>query len=142
METDIEFKFSKFSSDKPKCLYLKQIFNKYNLFKIKINNPLIKYIKGLRIIYDSISLNMLLKKKPLEKNDFRYFSNKLFNINTLEEACKILQILLNGSTVIYDDKDKKYITDNNSIDFYEVNGLLKNSIIFDDQNVYKTFIIK
>jgi len=145
METDIEFKFSKFSSDnKITNIYLKQIFNKYNLFKIKINNPLKKYIEGLRIIYDSISLNMLLKENPLKINDFRFqmISNKLFNINTLEEACKILQILLNGSTVIYDDKDKKYITDNNSIDFYEVNGLLKNSIILDDQNVYKTFIIK
>ena len=95
METDIEFKFSKFSYDKPKCLYLKNIFDKYNLFKIKINNPLIKYIKGLRIIYDSISLNMLLKEKPLEKNDFRYFREAIADTHWPNQVSYVFRIVGN-----------------------------------------------
>jgi hypothetical protein len=59
-------------------------------------------------------------------------------INTLEKACEILQVLLNGYTVIYDDIFKRY---RSYIDFSSVNGLSKKYIHLSDENVYKTFTI-
>jgi hypothetical protein len=65
----------------------------------------------------------------------------LLNINTLEEACEILQVLLNGYTVIYDDIFKRYRSYSGLIDFSRVNGLSKKYIHLSDENVYKTFTI-
>ena len=101
------------------------------------------YVEGMEsMIDDEKELQMLLEKNPLKENDFRSFSKKLFNINTLEEACKILQILLNGSTVIFDNHHQKYTGYSNAIDFRNINGLPNVLQYFSDQNVYKTFIIK
>jgi hypothetical protein len=88
---------------------------------------------------DNIELQRLLKENPLKRNDFRFqmITKKLFNINTLEEACEILQILLNGSTVIYDDMHKKYRGYRGLINFSSANGL-SNKLLF-NENVYKTF---
>lgn len=144
----IKFNFSKFSSDnKITNLNFKIIFDKYNLFQIKILNPLYDYVNDLiQKLYKNFrptELNMLLKENPLEINDFRFqmVTNKLFNINTLEEASEILHILLNGSTVIYDNEDKKYKAGDNSIVFCEANGLPNVLQYFSEKNVYKTFTI-
>jgi hypothetical protein len=148
LKSIITFKFSKFSSDNNITkLNLETIFKKYNLFKIKIFNPLQCYVKGMESMIDNtinrIELDRLLTESQLKKNDFRFhsFSKKLLNINTLEEACEILQILLNGNTVIYDDIQNNYKSYSNCIDFITANGLSKNINFLDDQNVYKTFTI-
>jgi hypothetical protein len=142
----IKFKFSKFSSNnKITNLNLETIFDKYNLFQIKIFDPLQYYVTGMESMIDDTihrtELDRLLKESRLKKNDYRFqrITKKLFNINTLEEACEILQILLNGSTVIYDDIHNNYRGYSNLIDFSSVNGLSKNYIYLSDENVYKTF---
>jgi hypothetical protein len=139
----IKFNFSKFSSDNEITnLNLKLIFDKYNPFKIKIFNPLRIYVEGMEsMIDDKKELQMLLEKNPLKENDFRSFSKKLFNINTLEEACEILQILLNGSTVIFDNYHQKYRRYSSTIDFRNINGLPNVLGYFSEKNVYKTFTI-
>lgn len=64
---------------------------------------------------------------------------KLFNINTLEEACEILQILLNGETVIYDDYHNKYRGYSSLLNFNNANGLSNKYNL--DKDVYQTFVI-
>jgi hypothetical protein len=144
LSTEIEYKFSKFSSNnKITKLNLQKIFKKYNPFKINIFNPFQFYFEGMQSMIDGRELNSLLEINPLEKNDYRFqiTTKKLFNINTLEEACEILQTLLGGSTVIYDDYEKKYRSYSTLINFSNANGLSNDYIYLSDENVYKTFSI-
>ena len=94
-------------------------------------------------MYNNRELSSLLEQTPLEEKDFRFQRNsyKVFNINTLEDACEILQILLNGSTVIYNDHIAKYVSNSSIIDFNIANGLSINYIFLNDENVYKTFVV-
>ena len=100
------------------------------------------YIEGMNSKFNDTDLNefkKILSRASLKHDDYRFQSIilKLFNINTLEEACEILQILLNGSTVIYDDMHKKYRGYRGLINFSSANGL-SNKLLF-NENVYKTF---
>jgi hypothetical protein len=142
----IELKFSSFSSNNQITkLDFSDIFKKYNPFIIKIFNPFEIYFEGMASMIDNIidneKLNNLLGQ--LEKNDFRFqiITKKFFNIDTLEEACEILQILLSGNTVLYNNNYKKYREYSRIIDFYNINGLSINQTFFSDNNVYKTFVI-
>lgn len=146
-KSKIAFKFSKFSSyNEITKLNIQTIFEKYNPFIIKIFNPLEFYFEGMISMIDNTihdaELRSLLEQNPLEQNDYRFqmITKKIFNINTLEEACEILKTLLNGNTVIYDDYHKKYMSYGNSIDFYNINGLSKYSQYLHGDDVYKTFV--
>lgn len=123
------------------------IFNKYNLFKIKIFNPLSFYFEGINHNFKSISPDseiVRINESAIAKKDYRFqgLPNIFFKINNLEEACKILQTLLNGQSVIYDIYRNSYRGNSNILDFYLVNGLLSNFMIVSDENIYKTFIIE
>lgn len=146
LNSNIELKFSKFSSkNEITNLNIKTIFDKHNPFKIKIFYPLNFYIEGMVSMLDNseqkLKLKELLEKHPLQKDDSRFqmHSYKLFNINTLEEACEILQILLNGETVIYDDYHKKYRGYSSILNFNNENGL-SNEYNY-NKDVYQTFEI-
>lgn len=149
-ENEIEFKFSKFSSrNKITELSIETILKKNNPFKIKIFNPLKFYFygmesnnscEGLNKLLEQNPLEELLEQNPLEENDYRFQSksNKFYNIKTLGEACEILQTLLSGYTLIYNEEQEKYRPYSNAIDFYRANGLGNNAYLY-NENVYKTF---
>lgn len=140
----IEFKFSSFSSNNQITkLEFSNIFQKHNPFIIKIFNPLEFYFEGMSSMVGNEELHILLEQNPLKENDFRFqrLTKKFFNINTLEEACNILQILLSGYTVHYNEHRNTYSEYSNIIDFSVINGLSENETDLSDENVYKTFII-
>ena len=151
---EIEFKFSKFSKfsfrNEITELSVETILRKNNPFKIKIFDPLKFYFCGMESNNNNCKrlnksseqnpLEELLEQNPLEENDygFQSKSDKFYNIKTLEEACEILQTLLSGYTLIYNEEQEKYCSYSNVIDFYGVNGLGSNTYLSND-DVYKTF---
>ena len=142
--TNVEIKLSKFSSyNKLSKLYFTEIFQKYNPFKINIFMPLDIYFNGMSHMIKNTDeeLNRLLQENPLGDNDFRFqmITKKFYEIKSFEEAIEILQILLNGNTVTYDDYHKHYRAFSSGIGFEEANGLSKDYSYLSDENVYKTF---
>ena len=145
-QNKIQFKFSKFSAhNNITKLDISTLFDKYNPFFIKIFNPLTFFFEGLISNYNtsrrSDELDALLQQFPLDANDYRFqtITPKHFNINKLDDAVDIIQIFSSGHTVVYDEHSHQYRSYSNSIDFYTVNGLIKNSTPFNHTSVYKNF---
>jgi len=143
----ISFNFSKFSiSNKLSNISLNKIFEKYNLFKININNPIKFYLEGQISMDDKTQneLDNLLKEFPLPKNDYRFqrVTNKIYNISKLEEAINIISILSNGNSVIYDEYNKGYRRYSSGFSFLEANGIQEMYNYFNDETIYKTFTVK
>ena len=141
-EGDIYIKFSTFNSK------FYQIFDKYNLFKIRINNPLSLYFMGIQTNQGNNDLHaerqQLISTSGIDEDvDFRFqrAASKTFNITTLPEAVNIIYILINGSSVIYDTSQKKYRQFSGGLGFSEHNGLEYSYHDFNDKDVYKTFMI-
>ena len=137
----IMIEFSKFNSK------YNDLFNKYNLFEINIINPLNLYFEGLtsndnkRQISEEV--NELIQKEGIDtKQDYRFqlVTTKSFNITTLEEAINILNILLNGSTVIYDGTTLEYRGYSGSLEFLRNNNQGYSDFLYPDGS-YKTFTI-
>jgi hypothetical protein len=143
----IELRFSSFSyQNQIAKIDFSDIFEKYNKFIIKIFNPLEFYIEGMASMSDNTELQILLEQNPLRENDHRFIrlTKKFFNINTLEEACNVLQLLLSGYTVEYDEYSNTYSQYSNLISYSDINGISENQTFLDDdsdENVYNTFVI-
>ena len=141
----ISFQFSNFSSsNRFTKIELKYLFHELSPFKINIFNPFQHYILGRTDImgHDDDRLRQgLIEESKLERGDYRFQGggNKLFNINTLEEACKFLQLLLKGNTLTYDSDRQQYFSNSEAINFYHANQIVQNDINLTDENVYKLF---
>lgn len=119
-----------------------QIFHKYNLFSIRIINPLNIYVKS----FEQYTLNDTeneIKKKLDSISDYRlqsFFSYKYKDINLLD-AIEIINIFFSGSTAVK-DKDYKglsfYRRYEGGLSFYDTNGINYSPNEFG--NIYKTFI--
>lgn len=143
----IEIHFSKFNYNINISDLFSDLFEKYNLFKIRIVNPLKLFFSGLTSNdnYQQImnEIKQLTQKEGINtKQDFRFqmTTTKAFNITTLEEAVHILDILLNGTTVIYDETTHEYRSYSSGLGFLDNNGLQQ--IYYPNiENSYKTFTI-
>jgi hypothetical protein len=140
-EEQINFNFSIFGSKNKFSELFVDIFTKYNPFKIIVFNPLFYYHNGMQLMVDDSKFAELYKKK--DESDLRFIvEGKIIYENiTLEDAFKILAILLNGNTVIFDKYLKSYRGKESSLNFNVANGLPNNEFL-DEKNVFRAFLIR